>query len=122
MVRRIIQGIPLRLNMAYHQFIQCYNLTLLNHYCNGKFNNKTGEVKCGSKPSSPYYLGEAKDDHLEFVLYLPAQNTTDNVLEINTEDLPLHSQRQFMASRTLLQISLKPVRNTLQIISTSITP
>ena len=100
-----------------------YNLTLLNHYCNGTFNIKTGEVKCGSKPSSPYYLGEAKDDHLEFVLYLPAQNTTDMDLEINTGET-----FRFTASGSSWQAghsysySLKPVRNTLQIISTSITP
>ena len=104
-----------------NEFAGC-NLTLLNHYCEGTFNIKTGEVKCGGTPCSPYYLGESKTDHMEFTLYMPAQAMPNMVLELNNgETFTFQATDTWVAGHSY-SYSLKPVRNTLDIMSATISP
>ncbi|MGM9685730.1 MAG: fimbrillin family protein, partial [Bacteroidaceae bacterium] len=56
-------------------------LTFLGYFESGTFNIKTGEVKAKEVYVDANYYGEAKDDHAEFTLYVPAQQMPDLRLE-----------------------------------------
>ena len=97
-------------------------LTFCNYFDSGTFNIKTGKVECSDESVTTYYFGEAMTDHMEYLLFVPAQIMPDMTLQLsNGENFIFLTDYTWKAGHSYTY-SLKPVRNTLQVISTSITP
>ena len=104
-----------------NEFNSCI-LTFREYFDSGTFNIKTGKVECSDESVITYYFGEAKSDHMEYTLYVPAQVMPDMVLELSSgETFGFLTDDTWKAGHSYTY-SLKPVRSTLEVISTSITP
>ena len=97
-------------------------LTFLGYFESGTFNIKTGEVKAKEVYVDANYYGEAKDDHAEFTLYVPAQQMPDLRLELDNGEVFSFLTSDIWKAGHSYTYSLKPVRNKLEVISTTITP
>ena len=102
-----------------------YNLTLLNHYCNGTFNIKTGEVETtGSTYKEMQFTGTAKTSYMEYVMYVAPQVAPDMLVKVSTTGesflfIPME-QMEWESGRSYTYI-MKPLRNTLEITGSTIT-
>lgn len=97
-------------------------LTFEHFFDCGTFNIKSGKVECSDETVTTYYFGEAKGDHMEYLLYVPAQIMPDMTLDLeNGEHFVFLTEDDWIAGHSY-SYSLKPIRNKLQVISTSITP
>ena len=97
-------------------------LTFIEFFDSGTFNIKSGKVECSDVPVTTYYFGEEKSDHLEYTLYVPAQVMPDMTLDLdNGEQFWFYTSDTWKAGHSY-SYSLKPVRNTLEVISSTITP
>ena len=97
-------------------------LTFLGYFESGTFNIKTGEVKAKEVYVDANYYGEAKDDHAEFTLYVPAQQMPDLRLVLDNGEVFSFLTSDIWKAGHSYTYSLKPVRNKLEVISTTITP
>ena len=104
-----------------NEFDGC-SLTFSGYSDSGTFNIKTGEVKCSEETVTCDYYGEAHGDHMEFLLYVPAQIMPDMELELDSGENFMFLTSDTWTAGHSYSYSLKPVRNTLQLLSTSITP
>ena len=88
----------------------------------GTFNIKTGKVECSDESVTTYYFGDPQSDHMEYTLYVPAQVMPDMTLQLsNGENFVFLTNDTWKAGHSY-SYSLKPVRNTLEVISATISP
>lgn len=122
MARVIIKIYPSRENDFTVDELSSSILTFEHYYDSGTFNIKTGKVECCDETVTTYYFGEAKSDHMEYILYVPAQIVPDMALDLaNGEHFTFLTENEWEAGHSY-SYSLKPIRNKLQVISTSISP
>lgn len=97
-------------------------LKFVRYSNSGTFNIKTGKVECSDQSVTTHYFGDPKSDHMEYMLYVPAQVVPDISLELeNGEQFTFLTEGDWEAGHSY-SYTLKPIRNKLQVISTSITP
>ena len=97
-------------------------LTFLGYFDSGTFNIKTGEITCKEVYAEANYYGEAKSDHAEFTLYVPAQQMPDLKLELENGEVFMFLTSETWIAGHSYSYSLSPVRNTLEVISATISP
>ena len=97
-------------------------LTFIGYFDSGTFNIKTGKVECSDESVTTYYFGDPQSDHMEYTLYVPAQVMPDMTLQLsNGENFVFLTNDTWKAGHSY-SYSLKPVRNTLEVISATISP
>ena len=97
-------------------------LTFVGYFDSGTFNIKTGKVECSDESVTTYYFGDPQSDHMEYTLYVPAQVMPDMTLQLsNGENFVFLTNDTWKAGHSY-SYSLKPVRNTLEVISATISP
>ena len=97
-------------------------LTFVGYFDSGTFNIKTGKVECSDESVTTYYFGDPQSDHMEYTLYVPAQVMPDMALQLsNGENFVFLTNDTWKAGHSY-SYSLKPVRNTLEVISATISP
>ena len=97
-------------------------LTFVGYFDSGTFNIKTGKVECSDESVTTYYFGDPQSDHMEYTLYVPAQVMPDMTLQLsNGENFVFLTNDTWKAGHSY-SFSLKPVRNTLEVISATISP
>ena len=97
-------------------------LTFQDYFDSGTFNTKTGKVECSDQSVVTYYFGEAMSDHMKYTLYVPAQIMPDMSLELSNGEVFGFLTNDTWKAGHSYTYSLKPVRNKLEVMSTSITP
>ena len=97
-------------------------LTFQDYFDSGTFNTKTGKVECSDQSVVTYYFGEAMSDHMTYTLYVPAQIMPDMSLELSNGEVFGFVTNDTWKAGHSYTYSLKPVRNKLEVMSTSITP
>lgn len=97
-------------------------LTFCGYYDSGTFNIKTGQVKCSEESVTTYYFGQEMSDHMEYTLYVPAQIMPDMTFELSNGEVFMFLTNDTWEAGHSYSYSLKPVCNTLEVISATISP